>query len=52
MVSVKGRIVAGSGHFRQRMTTYRDVFTKAVGEKLYPGSEVEVTFERDGQEIA
>jgi CTP-dependent riboflavin kinase len=38
MALVKGLIVAGSGHFRQRMTTYRDVFTKAAGEELYPGT--------------
>lgn len=38
MVLVKGRIVEGSGHFRQRMTTYRDVFAKAAGEQLYPGT--------------
>jgi hypothetical protein len=38
MASVKGYIVPGCGHFGQRMTKYRDVFTEAAGEKLYPGS--------------
>ncbi len=37
MILVKGRIVAGSGRFRQRMPTYRNVFTKAAGEELQPG---------------
>jgi CTP-dependent riboflavin kinase len=38
MVSVKGHVVKGCGHFRQRMTTHRDVFTRAAGEELYPGT--------------
>jgi CTP-dependent riboflavin kinase len=38
MASVKGYIVPGCGHFGQRMTKYRDVFTEAAGEKLYPGT--------------
>lgn len=35
---VEGRIVRGVGHFRVRMTAYPDVFERATGEKLFPGT--------------
>ncbi|HKC01222.1 MAG TPA: hypothetical protein VKD23_20730 [Terriglobales bacterium] len=38
MRSVKGHVVKGAGHFGQRMTTYRHVFTEAAGEELQPGT--------------
>jgi len=38
MVLVKGRVVAGVGDFVPRMTKDRDVFTRAAGEQLYPGT--------------
>src|ERR1700745_3854669 len=60
MASVKGYIVPGCGHFGQRMTKYRDVFTEAAGEKLYPGTlnviinrkiEIQPNFRISGAEI-
>jgi CTP-dependent riboflavin kinase len=38
MFSVKGRIVTGVDDFRRRMTDFSDVFKKAAGEELYPGT--------------
>ena len=38
MESVKGHIIAGAGDFCRRMTKFRDVFTKKVGEELYPAT--------------
>ena len=35
---IRGRIVQGCGHFRVRMTEYPDVFTKATGQKPFPGT--------------
>jgi hypothetical protein len=60
MASVKGYIVPGCGHFGQRMAKYRDVFTEAAGEKLYPGTlnvkinrkiEIQPNFRISGAEI-
>jgi CTP-dependent riboflavin kinase len=45
-MKVIGRIVHGVGHFRTRMTNYPDVFARAVGEPLYPGTlNVEIDFQ-------
>jgi CTP-dependent riboflavin kinase len=38
MVSVKGRIQGGVGDFQKRMINYPNVFSKATGEKLVPGT--------------
>lgn len=35
---VRGRVVRGCNHFQVRMTTHRDVFTKATGRELFPGT--------------
>jgi CTP-dependent riboflavin kinase len=35
---VKGRITDGIGDFRTRMTRYADVFERATGERLFPGT--------------
>jgi CTP-dependent riboflavin kinase len=37
-VRVKGGVVAGVGDVHRRKTKLRDVFTKAAGEELYPGT--------------
>ncbi len=37
-MKVKGRITDGVGHFRARMTRYPDVFERATGERLFPGT--------------
>jgi CTP-dependent riboflavin kinase len=36
--SVKGRIITGFQHFQKRMTLFHEVFQKATGEALYPGT--------------
>lgn len=38
MVVLQGRVKQGVGHFRIRMTNYPNVFTKATGEYLIPGT--------------
>lgn len=38
MLTVAGKVKNGHGHFRQRMTKYPEVFRKATGENLYPGT--------------
>jgi CTP-dependent riboflavin kinase len=38
MIEVRGVIHEGSGDFTKRMTKFRDVFTRAVGEELFPGT--------------
>ena len=35
---VRGQIVRGCNHFQVRMTKYRDVFKKATGQELFPGT--------------
>ena len=37
-VRVKGRVTDGVGDFRVRMTRYPDVFERATGERLFPGT--------------
>lgn len=37
-MKVRGNIVRGSNHFEFRMTKYRDTFTKAAGQQLFPGT--------------
>ena len=37
-LKVKGRITDGVGDFRTRMTRYPDVFERATGERLFPGT--------------
>jgi CTP-dependent riboflavin kinase len=37
-LKVTGRITDGVGHFRVRMTRYADVFERATGERLFPGT--------------
>jgi CTP-dependent riboflavin kinase len=38
MFSVKGRIFTGVQDFQRRMTRHPDVFKKATGQELYPGT--------------
>jgi CTP-dependent riboflavin kinase len=38
MTGVKGRVVQGFKHFQRRMTQFPDVFRKATGENLFPGT--------------
>ena len=38
METVRGRLHKGSGDFTKRMTKYVDVFARATGEKLFPGT--------------
>ena len=38
MYIVKGRIINGVRHFTDRMTKYPEVFTRATGEILIPGT--------------
>lgn len=39
MLRVIGELAPpGFGHFRRRMTLYADVFERATGEKLFPGT--------------
>lgn len=38
MFSVKGRIITGVQDFKGRMTRFSDVFKKATGQELYPGT--------------
>ena len=38
MRSIKGTITGGVKDFGRRMTRFREVFTKATGEELYPGT--------------
>jgi len=35
---VRGQIVRGCNHFQVRMTKYRHVFTKTLGQELFPGT--------------
>ncbi|MEW5916968.1 MAG: hypothetical protein AB1762_11205 [Gemmatimonadota bacterium] len=35
---VTGRITDGIGDFRRRMTRFADVFARATGERLFPGT--------------
>ena len=37
-MKVKGHVVKGVKHFTHRMTKYRDIFTKASGQELRPGT--------------
>lgn len=37
-MKVTGRITEGVGDFRTRMTRYADVFERATGERLFPGT--------------
>jgi len=37
-VKVTGRITNGVQHFRTRMTRYPQVFERATGERLFPGT--------------
>jgi len=37
-MKVTGRITDGVGDFRRRMTRYRQVFERATGEQLFPGT--------------
>jgi hypothetical protein len=38
MFSVKGRIFTGVQDFQRGMTRHPDVFKKATGQELYPGT--------------
>ena len=38
MLVLSGSIFSGVGHFRPRIKTYPDVFERATGEKLFPGT--------------
>lgn len=38
MLAVKGRIVNGIGDFKRRMTLFPEIFSRATGEKLFPGT--------------
>jgi len=38
MIVVKGKVVSGFGHFRRRITDFPEVFRKATGEELFPGT--------------
>ncbi len=38
MFRVKGRVITGVRHFTDRMTNYPEVFKKATGEVLIPGT--------------
>ncbi len=38
MLAVKGHVVQGCEHFRQRMNNFRRVFRDATGEELFPGT--------------
>ncbi len=37
-MKVTGRITEGVQHFRARMTRYPEVFERATGERLFPGT--------------
>jgi CTP-dependent riboflavin kinase len=37
-VILRGEVVGGCGHFKVRMATYQEVFTRATGEHLHPGT--------------
>jgi CTP-dependent riboflavin kinase len=37
-VIVRGKVVSGCGHFKERMTRQREVFERATGEELHPGT--------------
>jgi CTP-dependent riboflavin kinase len=38
MFSVKGRVVGGVGDFSRRMNRFPEVFARATGEQLHPGT--------------
>jgi CTP-dependent riboflavin kinase len=38
MILLEGHVVQGLGHFRQRMTKYPEVFRRAAGVSLFPGT--------------
>jgi CTP-dependent riboflavin kinase len=38
MLILKGHVTTGVQHFRGRMTNHREVFQKAAGRELYPGT--------------
>jgi hypothetical protein len=38
MITVKGKVVSGFGHFRRRITDFPEAFQKATGEALFPGT--------------
>jgi CTP-dependent riboflavin kinase len=38
MTTIHGRIHEGNKDFTKRMTAFSAVFTKAVGEELFPGT--------------
>ena len=38
MIIISGRVQRGVGEFRKRMRTYPDVFRRATGELLFPGT--------------
>jgi len=38
MITISGQVQKGVGHFRKRMTKYPEVFRRATGESLVPGT--------------
>ena len=38
MVSLKGRVIRGCGDFGKRMTKFPELFERATGETLFPGT--------------
>ncbi len=38
MILLKGQVVGGVAHFRQRMTNFPEAFKRATGENLFPGT--------------
>ncbi len=43
---LKGRVVQGCEHFRERMTRYREVFKQATGQEVFPGT-LNVSIDRE-----
>lgn len=45
-MKVTGRLIEGVGDFKRRMSAYPEVFERAVGEPLFPGTlNVEIAYE-------
>ncbi len=38
MITLKGHVVKGVRHFEKRMTNFPEVFRRATGEQLFPGT--------------
>lgn len=58
---LRGKVVRGCNHFQVRMTKYREAFTKAASQELFPGTinvevdrsiDVSEDFRIEGTEIA